>query len=226
MTFLQSRMYWVFIAAMFFSVVLFYLLGTGGLAVYIHPSSYWLVVFISFTFFGLALRSILYREKITAHSINFFGVVLLFLVSLIVLVIKPTPLSVETAKIRMASSGNINTTKNIDQVLVRKTSDFALLDWLAVLSEADQAFRYEGSPVDITGFLLVQDGNSMVGRLVITCCGADAQPVVMRFRGNEKLPPENTWIRVRGTMRLSEVHPFVQASSVEVIPQPKNPYAE
>lgn len=214
------------VAINLFGLGLLYLGGIGKLIVYIHPSSQWLVILTGFLFLFLNIRGLFGREFPFFEQNTLPGILSLFVVAVLVFTVKPTPLSVETAKTRISSSGSPVSTKNAERFATRKTSDFGIVDWLAAFGSPGEIFRYENTPADITGFFLLQGNQPMVGRLVITCCGADAQPAVIPFRFTGDLPKENTWIRVRGTMHVLDTKPILEATRLEIIPEPKNPYAE
>lgn len=209
-----------------FGLALLYLASIEKLGIYIHPSSQWFVVLTGLMFLFLSLRGLPRREALVFERSSLFGILFLLGVAVLILTVKPVPLSVETAKTRISNGSSPVSAKNADRFATRKTSDFGIIDWLAAFSSPETAYRYEDTPADITGFLLVQNNQPMVGRLVITCCGADAQPAVIPFRFTGVLPKENTWIRVSGTMHVVDTKPVLEATRLEIIPEPKNPYAE
>lgn len=214
------------VAINLFGLGLLYLGGTGKLTIYIHPSSQWFVILTGVLFLFLNIRGLFGRTSPRFERSDLLGIVSLLIVALLILTLKPVPLSVETAKTRISSGGNPVSAKNAERFATRKTSDFGIIDWLAAFAHPEDAFRYENTPADITGFFLVQDNQPMIGRLVITCCGADAQPAVIPFHSTLDLPKENTWIRVKGMMQIVDAKPFLEVTSLEIIPEPKNPYAE
>lgn len=214
------------IAVYLFGLAILYLGGTGKLNIYIHPSSQWFVLLTGFAFVFFGIYDLFRKELPVFSSNGALGIFSLLIVALLILSIKPVPLSVETARTRIANGANPVSTKNAERFTTRKTSDFGIVDWLAAFADPEKSFRYENTPADISGFLIVQDSQPMIGRLVITCCGADAQPATVRFRWSGELPEENTWIRVRGTMHAVDTIPVLEATDLEIIPEPKNPYAE
>lgn len=214
------------VAINLFALALLYLAGIGKLNIYIHPSSHWLVVFTSLTFLFLTLRGLFRKQVPVFEPSNLPGILSLLVIALLILAVKPVPLSVETAKTRISNGGSSVSAKNAERFATRKTSDFGIVDWLAAFASPEAVFRYDNTPADITGFFLVQDNQLMIGRLVITCCGADAQPAVIPFHFSGDLPKENTWIRVKGMMHAIDAKPVLEATSLEIIPEPKNPYAE
>ncbi len=93
--------------------------------------------------------------------------------------------------------------------------------------------RVRGVPVDLTGFVVRQEGDAAnqftVARFVLVCCVADASalglPVV--WDGGEP-PPQDAWVRIRGVLDQDIVQralaPVVRAESVEPVERPADPY--
>ncbi len=209
-----------------FGIAVLYLAGIGKLGIYIHPSSQWFVILTGGAFLVLNFFLFVRGRTTDFAKAHLPGMLSLLIVALLLLTLRPVPLSVETAKTRISSGTNSVSTKYGERFSTRKTTDFGIVDWLAAFASPDQSFRFEGAPADITGFYLLQENQPMIGRLVLTCCGADAQPAVIPFRYAGNLPKENTWIRLRGTMHTSDATPVLDVTSLEIISEPKNPYAE
>jgi uncharacterized repeat protein (TIGR03943 family) len=111
------------------------------------------------------------------------------------------------------------------------TERWNLLQWSVALSIRGEELN--GQPVDLVGFAFHDSerpfGGFVTARYVITCCTADGAgtglPVV--WEGGAAIPPD-TWVQIRGTLRTTEINgrpePAIVATSVEVVPQPDNPY--
>lgn len=86
-----------------------------------------------------------------------------------------------------------------------------------------------GSEVDFTGIVTRRDDTPadefFLTRFIISCCVADALALQVRIVG---APPgkfqEDEWVSVEGTIFPLGREVVVQASSVERVPQPENPY--
>lgn len=199
---------------------------SGGLNTYIHSSSQWFVTLAALILLILGVQTMMLdRRSITLEKADILSVASLFAVALIIIFQKPVPLSVETAKTRASISAPIRSTAEAD-LFTRKTSEFSIIDWLAAFADPAKSYRYENTPADLSGFFLYQDGLPAIGRLVITCCGADAQPAILHFSWDDGLPEENSWIHIVGTMRSADGRPFLEASRLEIIPTPSDPYAK
>ena len=94
---------------------------------------------------------------------------------------------------------------------------------------------HDGQRVELTGFVLsaeaasaqasiprVTDEESFaVARMAIWCCAADAYPVGFAVRWGGAVPAADSWVRVRGTLRLRGAKALViDAESVEVTSAP------
>lgn len=209
-----------------FGLSLLYLGGTGKLGVYIHPSSQWLVLFAGAILLLLLLENIFKQRSTLLDYSTSIGILCLLGVALSLFFLKPTPLSVETARLRISTNQDSVSTKHPDRFMTRKTTEFSIIDWLAAFSDNERIYRYDGAPADLSGFLMFQDDQTLIARLIITCCGADAQPATIEFDWSGELPTENSWIRIVGTMHAVNGKPQLEAKSIESISEPKNPYAE
>lgn len=97
---------------------------------------------------------------------------------------------------------------------------------------------HDGQRVELTGFVmseasargqasiprLTQEESFAVARMAIWCCAADAYAIGFAVRWDGAVPAADSWVRVRGTLRLRGAKALViDAESVEVTsaPDPK-----
>ena len=203
----------------FFAMALLRISFDGTLGVFITPITQWIVQGGTGV---LVVMGLLMVRRSMMLPLWTLGVLLVVAVSATFL--SPTTLSAEAAKLRTVKVV-VATDQALERRIGRSTTQFGVLDWLAILADPNERSRYEGRTVAVTGFYLKQD-TPAIGRMVMTCCGADAQPVYLSFVWSQALPPENSWIRVSGVLRVTENGGYVEATDVEFIPEPKNPYAE
>ncbi|MER5215726.1 TIGR03943 family protein [Streptomyces sp. NPDC002838] len=90
--------------------------------------------------------------------------------------------------------------------------------------------------IKVTGFVaLDRAGTPYLVRMALNCCAADAQPVKVGLSG--RIPPvlrPDTWLEVTGTYTARTAKdpvnngpiPFLEVSSAEPVPAPKDPYDE
>ncbi|MEU7784813.1 TIGR03943 family protein [Amycolatopsis sp. NPDC049159] len=95
----------------------------------------------------------------------------------------------------------------------------------------DAAGTLNGRTVSLTGFVVHADGGTLLARLVISCCAADAFPVTVRLRGGEADHlASDAWIRVTGQVvpgtatKANSYTPDLTPSSLATVPAPKDPY--
>lgn len=112
-------------------------------------------------------------------------------------------------------------------------TDRSILDWIRAFNYAEDPARFTGQPADVIGFVYRDErlggAQFMVGRFTVTCCAADAAAVAMMVEWPEAGQfAENTWVRVRGPVRVAELNgrpiPLIAAAAVETVPQPDQPY--
>ncbi|MEV8610985.1 TIGR03943 family protein [Amycolatopsis sp. NPDC051373] len=88
-----------------------------------------------------------------------------------------------------------------------------------------------GRTIGMSGFVVHEGSTTLLARLVISCCAADAAPVTVHLRGGAADRfPSDTWLRVTGQVvpgtadeNNSYTPDFVPAT-VERIAAPKDPY--
>ncbi|GAA3560717.1 TIGR03943 family protein [Amycolatopsis ultiminotia] len=95
----------------------------------------------------------------------------------------------------------------------------------------DSTGTLNGRTVQVSGFVVQTGGRTLLARLVISCCAADASPVTVHLSGGgaERFPSD-TWLRVTGQVvpgTASEANsytPDLVPATVERISAPKDPY--
>lgn len=95
----------------------------------------------------------------------------------------------------------------------------------------DKSGTLNGRTVQLSGFVVHADGNTMLARLVIGCCAADAFPITVKLVGEDVSGfPNDTWLEVTGVVvpgtatKENSYRPDLTLSSVRQIPAPKDPY--
>ena len=88
-----------------------------------------------------------------------------------------------------------------------------------------------GRNVMLTGFVVHSGGNTLLARLVISCCAADAYPVTVHLgKGDADQLAADTWIQVTGQVvpgtatKANSYTPDFVPASLSTIPAPKDPY--
>jgi len=86
---------------------------------------------------------------------------------------------------------------------------------------------FNGAPVKLVGFVAGDvDGGFELARYQISCCAADAEPIVIRVLGTSGDPPSrDQWVEVTGTFKPGGADiPDLNSTSVVQIPAPNDPY--
>lgn len=96
----------------------------------------------------------------------------------------------------------------------------------------DEGRSLGGRRVVLTGFVAGgPGGETLLVRMILTCCAADGRPVKVVLDGVVPAEPD-TWVEVVGTYRERSVVdavngeriPFLRVESVQVVPEPQRPY--
>jgi uncharacterized repeat protein (TIGR03943 family) len=95
----------------------------------------------------------------------------------------------------------------------------------------DAAGTLDNRTVSLTGFIVHTGGRTLLARLVISCCAADAFPVTVRLRGGEADHlASDAWIQVTGQVvpgtatKDNNYTPDFTLASMTTVPAPKDPY--
>ncbi|MGW5717357.1 TIGR03943 family putative permease subunit [Amycolatopsis sp. NPDC003865] len=95
----------------------------------------------------------------------------------------------------------------------------------------DASGTLDGRTVSLTGFVVHTGGNTLLARLVISCCAADAFPVTVHLRGGEADHlAGDAWIQVTGQVvpgtatKNNSYTPDFTLTSITTVPAPKDPY--
>jgi uncharacterized repeat protein (TIGR03943 family) len=95
----------------------------------------------------------------------------------------------------------------------------------------DAAGTLDNRTVSLTGFIVHTGGRTLLARLVISCCAADAFPVTVHLRGSEADHlASDAWIRVTGQVvpgtatKDNSYTPDFTLASIATVTAPKDPY--
>ena len=214
------------------------LILTGNLDNYINQRFAWLVVVGALLFFILGLTTL--RRSLNPersdhdhdhhhhHYHITWDIILVVAFPLLLAVLIPSrALGIE------AVNGGVSLSPVGIAGVARSPLDRNILDWLREFDHASTPAQFNGSPVDVTGFVYREpihpDDGFMLARFTMSCCVADAFPIgmpVMAADGEEYAAGE--WLRVGGQLKAStfgaEILPVVFADSIERVDEPRQPY--
>ena len=210
------------------------LMLTGDLANYINLRFAWLVIVGAALFFTLGLVN-LYNclhphQKKHSHQHYQIGwdIILVVAFPLLLAVLIPSrALGIE------AVNGGVSTSPVGISNLSRSPLDRNILDWLREFDRAATPAQFNGSPVDVTGFVyrepLHPENGFMIARFTLSCCVADAFPIGMPVLAEAAPDYEaGEWLRVQGQLKAmafgADFLPVVVAEAVERVDEPGQPY--
>lgn len=205
--------------------------GRGYLNFYIHPR-YTLLIVVSgivlLLMAGVRLRGVL-GERPTAQ-LN-WTYLLLALPLLLGTLVPAQPLDADTLAGRGLELSALPVAANSQALLTEERGDWNLLEWTTAIGILGEELH--GTSIETIGFVF-QDASLgtdrfYVARYVLTCCAADAAATGLPVAWEEgSTLPENTWVRVQGTLAITSqegrLQPTIQAALVEPVPQPETPY--
>lgn len=95
----------------------------------------------------------------------------------------------------------------------------------------DSSGTLNGRTVRLTGFVVHNAGSTLLARLVIACCAADAFPVTVHLTGGQADSfASDVWLEVTGQVvpgtatRANGYTADFTVATVETVPAPKDPY--
>ncbi len=219
------------------------LAATGRLGLYINPESSWFAVGMSVLLlagavatFALPLGAEAEHGHDHGHDHGRRGPIALAAtvtagivasaIAVATLVLPPASLSAELAMSRDVGAAPLFAGADaVDLATTGDTASFGVGEWSAVFATATNPEAFEGDPVTLTGFVTGAGDGFSLTRLVITHCVIDAQTATLPVAASGATPETGQWVTVHGTVRsLPDGRLVIDASSVEVIDEPADPY--
>jgi uncharacterized repeat protein (TIGR03943 family) len=165
-----------------------------------------------------------------SHGPSAIGLLLVALPVLLGLLVPPRPLGTAALSGRPTSPIVADTLSAARPALPPEQN--TILDW-ALAFEESAGHEHVGLPARVTGMVYRDerygDDAFLAVRFVISCCAADAYPVVMavQWPGAHELANDD-WVEVRGRIRvaafLGHETPLLVAEAVRPIEPPREPY--
>jgi putative membrane protein len=205
----------------------------GSLANYLHPRFNLLAGFTGLVLIqlgGWLLWRKSRREPSGNLSRSMAGIALVALVAMAGLLLKPAAVENVTGEMPLNNGSNRALAAALQQRdwnAATDTSVWNLLDWSAALNNSDRVEQLVGKPVNLVGFVTNNKARSFeVARMVVVCCVADSAALSLPVAA-DNLPTleEGQWVQVRGVLaKAGNGVPVVNASNVELIQRPAQPY--
>ena len=219
----------------------------GTLYILVHPSYYLLVTVTGgcLLLIGIFQSWRLIRGKIGSpqelhSSLLPQGVTTMLLLgtAIVGLIITPKLFTSHAAIQRGVSSEAVTVTRSQTQAFSTNVNPESktLVDWVRTLNNYPEPDAYLGQKANINGFVFypkeLPANYLMLSRFVITCCAADAYPVAIpiKFSGTRQNYPQDSWFQVKGKAIVETFSGsrqlVIDASEIQPIATPKNPYQE
>jgi len=124
-----------------------------------------------------------------------------------------------------------NTFKSVEVNTIAPT-DRTILDWVRAFNYTSDPTVYEEQTADVVGFVYhdsrLSAGQFLVGRFAITHCVAEAIALGMIVQWRGDVPAEDTWVEVKGLVKISTLNgkpfPMIVAEFLQPVAQPSRPY--
>lgn len=205
-----------------------YLLLSGRWTLYLSSRTQWVIPMgaVILTLAALAgLATVRTAEPEPIGRSQAWGLGLVVLPVVAVLALPPTTLGSYAADRRSVGTGFVSGSAEIGEEIT--LVDVAGAQWSQ--QAVDALARRAGSRVDFTGIVTRRPGmpadEFVLTRFMVSCCAADAIAVQVRVVG---APPgrleEDQWVRVVGAIYPLPEEVVVDASSVEGVDRPADPY--
>ncbi|WP_017653524.1 TIGR03943 family putative permease subunit [Fortiea contorta] len=219
---------------------------TGKLNLLIHPDYFWLANLgaVGLLIIGFFKAKQLWRQRRqddvpSALHINVFppgwGSSLLLTAAILGFIITPQVFASDKA-LQRGVTDSLGTARLKPQAFRAnvRPEERSLVDWVRTVSVYPEPDAYTGQKVKVSGFVIhppnLGQEYLFLARFVLTCCAADVYPVGLpvKLSGDRTQYPPDTWLEIEGKMvteNLSGKRQLtIAATSLQKIPQPKDPY--
>lgn len=116
-----------------------------------------------------------------------------------------------------------------DLAFVLPPEQRTLTEWVRLLRAQPDPDLVDGSPVNISGFVLKRPGEPpQIARLTVRCCLADATPAGLAVAWPDDANPKtNSWLAIKGRMAVEQREgvrtAVVVPQTITSIPRPERP---
>ena len=234
-----------FLVLVAFSILMFYLLNTGKIRVFVHPK---MIKYMTFSFFGFVILAVhQFKKTFTVKSrrpiSKIYIVFFLVVASAFYSAEKGINLSIADNKgISVTSGVKNNSTQKVDagtqspnnsagnylkdsfkqSSRAQDTIIFDENNYYGLLYELGENYEaYKGKKVILTGFVYKQEDfkekEFVIGRLLVSCCTADSQLVGLIAEWEEALSLEKEqWVSVEGILEVGNFTDSVTGESYDM----------
>jgi putative membrane protein len=168
------------------------------------------------------------------HTFSGWGLVIAMLPLVIGVLIPAQPLTSNAMSGKGVSSAAPAAAGGLTVVRFDQAADDRnILDWIRLFNSGESAGTYLGQNASVIGFVYhdprLKAGQFLVTRFAIVCCTADAFAIGMVVDWSKSASlPDDQWIKVKGAVQSTQLDgetlPLIQASSIEPVQPPDQPY--
>ncbi|MBI4836116.1 MAG: TIGR03943 family protein [Candidatus Abawacabacteria bacterium] len=208
-----------------------WLLAKKKLLLFLHPDFVPLAVaaavimlLVAFSIFSLA--------HYHAVKLKRWRILLLCLPLLLICFTDLKPLSSIAAAERGINTGALTVGRRFTTGgFATKPEKRSLYQWVIALNADPEPSHYEGQAVNVKGFIMHQEGQTLVARFILTCCAADARVLSLPIKSTQESVAtlkDDQWVHVMGKMAVEEKDGkrslIVIPTKVDLIAIPEDPY--
>lgn len=168
------------------------------------------------------------------HTVSGWGLLIALIPLVLGILIPAKPLNSDAISGKGISSVAPSTAGGSSAVRFDQAADDRnILDWIQIFNSPEGTGAYLGQSANVIGFVYhdprLKDGQFLVSRFAIVCCAADAFAIgmVVDWPKSASLPADQ-WIKVKGPVQSTQLGdqkmPLIQATSVENVQVPDQPY--
>lgn len=169
-----------------------------------------------------------------AHSLTWVGLLIVALPVLLGVLVAPRPLGAAAVGNREVNIGGLSAAPvGSDRRVDIATGERNIIDWLVAFQQTDDLASFNGQEANVVGFVYrdgrFADDSFMVGRFIVSCCVADANPVglIVQWPDAPDLA-DDQWVQVNGRFQIGtfdgQQMPILIIDTIEQIEPPAQPY--
>jgi putative membrane protein len=215
------------------AVFFVYLAVSGDLARYLGPRTYWVVFFGAIVLVAVAIAHLSAPRSVAPGALRMREslATLALLVPLVAVWVVP---NADLGALAAANRSQLGGATSISSLIPAPDGgELSFID-IHFANESDSyangAGVFPGVPVDLTGFVSERfegSGDTLrLSRFYVSCCAADAFPYSVTVQPSDasRQFPEDTWLRVTGTLERTSEGFLVVAERVKPVEEPDDPY--
>jgi putative membrane protein len=170
------------------------------------------------------------------HALTRFNLLIMLIPLLVGILIPARPLGAAAISSKgFTTSSPLVSSQAASRQFETESGQRDILDWVTLFVKEEDLNPLMGQQASVVGFVYQDErlpkGQFFVSRIVVSCCAADGFPVGMIVDWPEAASlKQDTWVRVSGPVdktyfdQQPQVMPLIRAKTVEIVPQPDQPY--